>query len=215
MADLWSRLEHELSLHAPKLASGLRPGADGSAIEAYETATGQSLPPEVREAYLRHDGCRADPDFMVAQKALGLFGYFRWLPLSESLEAWHHNFGGFDESEAYWFADEGEAWEGCVIRPWIVPPPSWLPIAQRRNPTMHLYVDTLPGQGGTVGQLVGQDVHGPVVWLEATGLDEYLAGLAQGLENGSISVFVDPAIGDHQWVRSGREPYRAAGYMRW
>jgi cell wall assembly regulator SMI1 len=213
MVDLWSRLERQLFLHAADLAASLRPGAGESAIAAFEAVIETRLPDDVREAYLWHDGCDMGDDFLKAQKALGLFGCHRWLPLAECQRHWQWNLGGFDGTDPYACDDDNGAWSGWAIRPWLAPPPNWIPLAERRNPTTHLYSDLLPGPAGVAGQLVGEDVHGgPRIWLEARSLRTYLIGLADGLESGDIVVHHDLAVGTHTWAYRNSKAYVAAGH---
>lgn len=210
--DLWSRLEQQLRLHAADLAASLRPGAGESAIKAFEDVIERRLPDDVREAYLWHDGCDMNDDFLKAQKALGIFGLHRWLPLIECQKHWQWNFDGFDGADPYACDDDNGAWRGWAIRPWLASPPSWIPLAERRNPTTHLYCDLLPGPTGMVGQLVGEDVHGPKIWLEADGFRAYFVGLTEGLERGDIVVHHDPDIGTHSWAYRDNTTYVAHGF---
>lgn len=214
MTDLWTRLEQQLRVHAPGLFASLRSGADKALLKAYEDEVGHRLPSDLREAYLRHDGCALESDFLVAQSALGLFGRYRWLPLSESLQGWRRNLEGFDDATPYSCPDDGGSWRGWTIRPWLMPPPSWFPLAQRRNPTMDLYCDVLPGPAGVAGQLVGEDVHGQAIWLEASSMSAYLTGLLEGLEQGRVVPYRDPDTGDHSWVYRDGLTFTADGYSR-
>ena len=52
----WERLEKWFRAHYPEVMENLTPGASASAIRAFETAIGQTLPEEVRQSYLIHDG---------------------------------------------------------------------------------------------------------------------------------------------------------------
>jgi cell wall assembly regulator SMI1 len=212
MTDLWGRLEQQLVLHAVDLAASLRPRADESAIAAFEDMIGSRLPDDMREAYLWHDGCGMDNDFFKAQKALGLFGQHRWLPLSECQRLWQLNVDSFDDADPYSCDDDNGAWSGWAIRPWLMPPPYWIPLAERRSPTTHLYCDLRPGPAGLVGQLVGEDVHGPTIWREADSLRSYLSGLTESLERGEITVYQDPNTGNHTWACRDKSPYASAGY---
>lgn len=212
MEDVWARLKRELTAHVPGLAASLRPGVTEAALGAFEEVINRRLPPDVREAYLQCDGQESAGGFLEVQNALGLFGLYRWLSLSESLSIWQLNLGGFEEEEPYTCDDQRGAWNGWAIRPWTMPPPQWIPLAERRNPTMHLYVDLLPGPDGAVGQLVGEDVHGPAIWLEAASIRAYLTGLAEGLERGTLVVFRDPHVGNQTLAYRNGDRFKAFGY---
>lgn len=212
MSDLWDQLRRVFAAHAPELSARLRPGADDAAIEVFEATIGTRLPVDWREAYVQHDGCAPSASWAEAQNALGLFGLYRWLPLAESLKLWQHHVDSFEADIAYTCDDHGGAWDQWAILPWTVPPPQWIPIAERTNPTMCLYADLLPGPKGHPGQIVGEDVHGPAIWLESTGLTEYLAGLANGLERGELVASRDAETGRRFWANATGSPYRATGY---
>lgn len=56
MEERWRRLENWLEANAPGCTSTLRSPATTAEIEAAETELGVTLPPSVRQTYLRHDG---------------------------------------------------------------------------------------------------------------------------------------------------------------
>jgi hypothetical protein len=101
------------------------------------------------------------------------------------------------------------------IRAWPDTPAQWIPVAQARNPLMHLYADLWPAPKGMVGQLVGEDTHAPPVWLEAAGgVSGYLAALLQGLESGDVVVHQNPDSGFLSWADRRGRPFMAPGYSR-
>ncbi len=215
MSDLWARLEHQLALKAPDLLARLRPGASESAIFAYEQAVGHQLPADVRQAYLRHDGC----DYVVSDctnshQSLGLFGRYQWRPLESSLEAWHFWRADYDETDPDNLEDESTLNSSAMVRDFASPPPYWIPLAHETNGAIDLYVDLRPGTAGTVGQLVIHDLIGINIWIEASSLQDYLLCLAQGLENGVIQPVKDPDIFMWSWCSGDSIPVRMAGYKR-
>lgn len=56
VADSWERIEAWLDEHFPVLELSLNPGASEEDLAKFEEAVGQSLPPDVRESWLIHDG---------------------------------------------------------------------------------------------------------------------------------------------------------------
>jgi hypothetical protein len=75
LGDVWPRIERWLAAHAPDLAASLRPGATADAIDALERDLAIALPPDVRAAWLVHDG--------QARGAPPLYESFRLLSLAE------------------------------------------------------------------------------------------------------------------------------------
>ena len=211
--DLWPRLEAQLRVHAPDLASRLRPGAKEAAVAAYEAETGQRLPDDLRLSYLRHDGC----DYLDKPgqySSEGLLGWLQWLPLDESLEQWRFWNAMFNEADPYFYGGEDDStpWSGMRIRPWTSPPPSWLPVGRFLGASPGIYVDTKPGPAGVAGQLVRADIDRRV---EATGWRDYLAELTRGLEQGVLEMYADKLTERSYWrvIATGLD-YEAPGFCR-
>ena len=207
MTDLWDRLERQLEIHAPELATSLRPGVGEVALATFEEGIGQRLPDDLREAYLRHDGC----DHMRRTGAIGLFGTYRWLPLGEVCADWQRSRGGFDESDPYFYDREDGGWETLPIRPWQYPPPQWIPLGGCVGVPARLYIDMLPGPLGTAGQVVGQDVDSMSTFVFCSSLAEYLLYLLDGLERGIVGVISIPGTQEQDWVRNDKTPFIPPG----
>jgi cell wall assembly regulator SMI1 len=211
MNNLWPRLEAQLRIHAPDLASRLRPGASEAEIAAYEAETGQALPEELRLSYLRHDGCEyLDNAWRSSPEAL--LGWFQWQPLQESLKEWRSWQALFPDDEPYFCGDEQDTapWAGRAIRPWSTTPPSCIPVGRFVGGSSRLFVDVLPGPAGAAGQIVLDDV-GRRIW--ANGWFAYLGELTLGLEAGLIQMYPDPNTGQSYWrVISTELDFRAPGH---
>jgi cell wall assembly regulator SMI1 len=121
MMEIWDQLERQLLAHAPSLMDSFRSATNVEALDAYEKEAGIRLPTEVRRAYLRHDGNGGDDN----RPSLGLFGYYRWLSLTESLEQLHFNLQNFDEGDPYHYDERDLSWSTLPIRPWQSVPPHW------------------------------------------------------------------------------------------
>lgn len=198
MTELWDRLERQLKIRAPELAASLRPGVSEFALTVFEEEIRQRLPDDVREAYLRHDGC----DHKWDENAAGLFSDTQWLPLNEVREAWQWNSGGFDEADPYFYEVDDGGWEKLPVRPWQYPPPQWIPIGKRMGIACLLYVDMLPGPVGTASQLVCQDFSSVSTSVLCRGFAEYLQYLVTGLEIGDIQVDTVPHTQLRRWHRT-------------
>ena len=198
MDDFWPRLEAQLQEHAPDLFARLRPGASEAQLVAYEAASGQNLPANLRTAYLRHDGC----NYVYRNGGYSpgaLLGRCEWIPLADSLAQWETWNRNFDEADPYFYGSDIEGWDGLKIRPWQSPPPTWIPVGKYLGYPISLYIDLSPGPIGTPEQLIGQDTSGHTTWVEAVSWEAYLRSLTEGLERGSIDWVLDEDSDAWRW----------------
>lgn len=75
-----ARLFAWIEAHHPRAGETLRGPAAAEQLAAVESALGASLPEELRELYLAHDGQERTVE------PLGVFGRWSWIPLSQCLE---------------------------------------------------------------------------------------------------------------------------------
>lgn len=180
--DAWERLEAWCAERYPELLEGLRPGADGEALQHYEEAVGHRLPPDVRRSFLRHDGETRGADGLV-------FG-LRLLPLPESLEQWQGwrevapMFAGDSAREQY-ASRAGSLPEGA-IRPEYTNP-AWLPLTEDGGGN-NLGVDLDPGPAGTSGQIITFGRDEDLKAVAAPNWSAFLHDLADLLEEGNFSL---------------------------
>ena len=207
MTDLWTRVDRQLQIHAPELAANLQPGVSESALTSFEGRIGQRLPDDVREAYLRHDGCR----YTDAYDRLGLFGNRQWLPLGEVSEVWQSNREEFDDSDPYFYEEASGHWAHLPVRPWQSPPPQWVSIGRVLGEPSMIHIDLLPGPLGTVGQMVSQNYSSMSSSIFARSLGAYLLYLVEGLESGAIAVNVFPHTTVQFWDRIDGAEFRPPG----
>ena len=193
MTDLWPLFEEQLALHLPSVAANLRPGVSESQWAAFEAEIGQTLPDDVREAYLRHDGS----DHGQRYNEIGLFSVEQWLSLSEVLKRWRWRRDNFDSADPYHY-DEDE-WGNLPLRPWTGPPPVWIPIAKWFGSPSLTYVDMLPGPLGVPGQLVSQSTSSMSTCIFADSLSGYLEYLLRGLTRREIVVILVPHTEQQQF----------------
>ena len=210
MTDLWPLLEEQLALHVPSVAANLRPGVSESQWAAFEAEIGLTLPDDVREAYLRHDGS----DHGERKFEIGLFSVEQWLPLGEVLERWRWKRDNFDSADPYHYDEED--WANLPLRPWTSPPPVWVPIARSLDEPNLIYVDMLPGPLGVPGQLVGQSTSSMSTWVVSDSLSGYLEWLLLGLKRGEIVVGTVPhAEQQHFEFLDDRYPGPRGGRSVW
>jgi cell wall assembly regulator SMI1 len=214
MNNLWPRLEAQLRVHSPDLASRLRPGASAAEVAAYEAETGYALPASLRASYLRHDGCDYVDNFPDCSVE-ALLGLHQWMPLEKSVLEWRGWRDSFNEDDAYFFGDDLDrsSWSESRIRPWQTTPPSWLPLGKFLGFRERTFVDMNPGPLGHVGQIV---LCNPAdrTGIEAADWGSYLTALTEGLEQGRLEMGRGPSRFDNEWrdIATG-QPFRAPGFV--
>src|SRR4051812_29451520 len=78
VAESWRRIETWLEEHLPALKATLRPGVSKKDLAKFEKLVGRTLPDDVRESWLVHDGQRpvpANDDHDVPDSEELLYGY--------------------------------------------------------------------------------------------------------------------------------------------
>ena len=216
MILLWPRLETQLRIHAPDLASRLRPGASEAELEAYEAEIGWRLPDDLRTSYLRHGGCDYPYRQDGAFPSQALLGELQWMPVGESLEEWCSRDTAVNEGGPgpYFFGGEEDtsSWSGMRIRPWQAQPGSWIPVGRLLNFSDRLYVDMPPTPEGFIGQLIFERLASERR-VESTSWGVYLLALTEGLEQGLIKMVDDKSTMHARWcsVATG-EPFVAPGF---
>jgi cell wall assembly regulator SMI1 len=182
MKDIWQRIETFLAENAPPMLAALNPGATPAEIAEIEKVLGITLPPDLRETYLIHNGC-ADYFF---------FGEQEFLSLQEVLETWERwrDQGDWDEPE------EPDEWPETVspeVRvAWFHP--HWFPFA-----THEAYctcVDLAPAKAGEMGQVIEVEWQQSMRTLIVNDFRSYLEGFLEDLEDGAY-VFSEEKNG---WV---------------
>jgi internalin A len=193
---LWEKLEHQLSLNVPKLQQRLRPPSSLEQIQLFESKTNLVLPDDLRNAYLRHDGCEFDG---ASQGHVGFFGDIEWLSLSDSLERQQSNWQFFNEDDPYFYGPDDGEWDNLPIRPWQGPPTYWVPVGKCYHCAIDIYADLMPGPTGRVGQLVIQNIHGMSTGVLADSWTSYVEWLINGLENRTLNMVTQPDSSIRRW----------------
>jgi cell wall assembly regulator SMI1 len=191
MQAVWLRLEAIFEKQYPTLLASLSPPASLEQVEAFERASKLSLPTDVRDSYLLHDGCSGtgnnEGDVPL------LFCGYRWASLTEMLNWWTCT----DETEpfnpeldciySFTESEDPNGWADCSVRPWDqVFPRCWFPIGHWGDDHSGAwFIDMLPGPKGHTGQLITQS-YGASSLVAASSLSEYLHALADGLERGEV-----------------------------
>lgn len=80
MLDVWEKLDQWLAENAPEAVVALNPPASEEAVSAAEAQINLTFPPSLKALYLVHDGEAGD--------SVGLFAWWRLLPLFEVIDIW-------------------------------------------------------------------------------------------------------------------------------
>jgi cell wall assembly regulator SMI1 len=176
MKTLWSRFHDELARQYPEVLPSFNPAATQAQIEELERITGQTLPQDLRESYLIHNGCFSPPHeeafgitgkpFNIDDVYPSILGSYRWCSLGDVLRMWQRDREldtCYDESSYpydYTEEEDPDSWENNAMRPWQHTPPQWLPIGLQHHDNS-IYVDMLPGKKGTIGQLIKNFIASP------------------------------------------------------
>lgn len=173
MREIWNRIEQWLRANAPQVAETLQPGATEQQIVELESLLGRTLPADLRESLLIHDGQTEYPDvgFVDTQEFLSLERIRKeWSVWKELFES-----GAFTESESE--PDVG-------VRPdwWN---PLWVPLTYD-GAGNHYCIDLAPADGGSVGQLITMWHDNGARTVLAPNFRAWLGAYADALENGRV-----------------------------
>lgn len=137
----WRRFENWLCEFTPvSFRWPLAHGATPAQLDSFESSIGATLPKDVRESYLRHDGS-------AGVGVLAFVGEDEWVGLDQSLKHWRF-FQSIkaDLEEAGWLnTPKGPMKEVHMS-------PGWIPVSDNAGGD-HLCIDLDPAKGGRIGQL--------------------------------------------------------------
>ena len=206
--DIWDRFEAMLQVHAPIFLETFNPPATAQAISAAEIELGVRFPPDIRTAYLRHDGTTSKHQ---DRDSPALFPPFcRWASLSEVVEYWHMNreiAKQFREEDPEgFFPAQAEWWDKLAVRPvwWSE---KWIPIGLSNTPTT-FNTDLHPAPSGVVGQLIVDDGMQEAYKLFDS-LDSFLETLIDHVERGIV------VFGDGWQLADPDQSIDGDGYFDW
>ena len=170
MKDTWERIETWLAINAPPMLAALNSGATLEQIAELESFLGISLPQDLRETYLIHNGC-SDYFFFGEQKFLSL------QEVRETWDEWREQ-GDWDEPE------EPEKWPKTISTgvkvSWFHP--HWFPFASHE--VYCTCVDLSPAKGGQVGQVIEVEWQQSMRTKIGSSFTEYLEEFLAELEDG-------------------------------
>jgi cell wall assembly regulator SMI1 len=187
-AQLWSRLDDLLVVHAPTLLASLRPPATQSAINFAQTMLGVKFPEEIRSAYLCHDGSRVES------------GSCFFPPFNQ--------FASLEVMVSAWQLRQKIAVDTDATEPYAITNPSmlvqpvwwdekWLPIGTSNSMTI-ISADLNPGPSGRYGQLLCDNGMGESTPF-SSGLNSYLEDMVCRIEGNLIGYKDD----GWYWIKTG------------
>lgn len=179
MHPLWSDLEQWLSSNCEELHGVLRAGASPNQIEALERSLGVTLPDDVKQFYLCHDGqTNLSPE---------LFNGFKFLPLHEVASEWSV-WQKLDADPIDYRLDD-------IPEPEIKPvywSPGWVPFAA--DPCGNVQcIDLDPNQAGRSGQVITMWLVETSRALEASSLTEWFTTFVTRVRNNEFHYSEDQA----------------------
>lgn len=176
----WDRIEVWLKAHAREVRKSLRPPAKPPAVQKVEAAIGLRLPPDFAASVGLHDGQNDEAESGLFPHTDDVFGpepAWRLLPLAEIGDTWGQLKGLHDSGE---FAGQATVPAPGVRADWWCP--GWVPFADNGGGD-HLCLDTTPGEGGRIGQVLVFRHDSRSRPLLACSFEELLTRLADGLES--------------------------------
>jgi cell wall assembly regulator SMI1/predicted DNA-binding WGR domain protein len=193
VAASWKRIDAWLQGNAPMLATKMNAGAKPGTIAEAERTLGVEFPDAVRASYAVHNG----------SGIMSLFPSGDYLSLEDMLsqyKVWKELV-----DEGLWDEEESEP-EGPIQK--VHYHLKWIPLTHNGGGD-HTLIDLAPAKGGKVGQLIDFGHEGGPEGIAATGLSEYLAYIADGLEAGAATeveaTYLEWKEGP-VWKRSGYDP---------
>jgi len=211
MSNLLHRLEIQLAAQYPDILRSLNPPATLDQIAAFEAEVGQSLPEDVKAAYLWHNGSgdpRLNISFVPPDESFLLIDNGRWLALDEMLTQWHMQ-NNMAEGDDYAYAEDEDPqqWAKCVWRPWMMPPLTWLALGRSCSQN-HVYIDFQPAPMGQSGQLIFFALQGYEHYV-APSLQAYFTMFVEALERKGLRYDLQY----QQWLGLD-EAYNKAGFKQ-
>ena len=175
--SVWKRLEAWCSSHLPVLLHYLNPGASSRELASLEDVIGHTLPNDVRDSYLIHNGQNTG-------EPTGLIFGLPLLSVSSVEQQWKF-WRGVDSYNETLKETAASVPKGAVQLEYTCR--SWIPLSQDHGGN-NLGVDLAPGPKGTVGQVIifGRDED--TKYVAAPSWSSFLAGLVSTLEAGNFRI---------------------------
>lgn len=148
VAEICQRIGIALKAHAPEIKKALKKRAAEATLAAFEKTIGESLPDDLRQLYLVHDGQKADADGLFPEEFANLDAPFALLSIKEATAAWTEWKELLDGGE---FKKQKSQPDAGIRADWWNP--KWIPFATDGGGDL-LCVDLAPAKGGKKGQVI-------------------------------------------------------------
>jgi cell wall assembly regulator SMI1 len=228
VAESWHRIEAWLGEHLPILKLSLRPGISRTDLKRFEKLIGRSLPEDVRESWMIHDGQRPVPylpgaleysveddddllskGVLFGSEVLPLLDHMDCIASSPSLGHWEFwsemveaSERGEDDGMLDEFSRESTSSpEGAIQR--LHACRAWIPLVEM-NDSNHIGIDLDPGPCGGVGQVINFGRDQEQKFVLARSWAHFLEDVADELERGNF------VITEHEGYKSFylKDPHR-------
>jgi cell wall assembly regulator SMI1 len=215
VAESWRRIEAWLGEHLPILKLSLRPGISRTDLKKFEKMIGRSLPDDVRESWMIHDGQRPihylpdaveysveDDDALLSKGVL--FGsevlplldendclasspsLGHWKFWSEMVEAAER---GEDDGMLDEFSRESTSSpQGAIQR--LHACRDWIPLVEMNDSNL-IGIDLDPGPSGVAGQVINFGRDQERKYVLARSWSHFLEDVADELERGNFVISED------------------------
>ncbi len=143
VSTTWKRLENWFKHHLPEAMSALNRGASESAIFRFEEQVGVTLPPDVHQSFLIHDGERSETVCVGCIFGLSL------LSLDNAFSIWQ-TWNDISPNP------ETDRNTKSIPAGWVQPRyfhPAWIPLTDDDGGN-HIAVDLAPDEHGILGQII-------------------------------------------------------------
>lgn len=213
VATSWARLERWCAQNAPILLSRLRPGATKTTIRNLEAAAKVSLPDDVRESYLIHNGSEPYtgsnaycPGILFGCPLDSIERVFKGLKFARKL---HSELMKQDEEHSSGLADRATSFpEGAIKLSYTNP--SWVSLSD--SEPNNIGIDLDPGINGILGQVInfGRDEDNKYVLAQSWA--HLLQDIADELEAGNV--LLRGKSDDMRFTRRGKSDSSFFGFFR-
>ena len=170
MKTIWNRIEKWLDANAPKVRSGLNPGASQSQIADAEASLRISFPQDIVDTFMIHNG--------QASVTPGLLYGWEFMSVERIVDEWKVWKGLLDGGD---FKGTNSDSVGYTVTDWWNP--HWIPLTYDGAGNHHC-LDLSPGRLGKAGQIIRMWHDDAARDLLAPGYREWLSQFASGLEAG-------------------------------
>lgn len=170
----------KISKYIPNIEELLNEGIDIDKINELERISGNKMPQEFTNLYLRYNG--------ENQNAFGLMAGFRWMDIDSIIRVWN----SLQKSAYEIISDkEGLVKEGHFRK-------GWIPFAEDCGGSF-LVIDLEPDSGGEYGQVITIDRESDISYVIAESFEKFLEFIESSFKDKYLNIIQDEEIQIIQW----------------